>query len=213
MLKCPHCTITFHDNWSVSTLQVVGLNTWEVKHTVCPSCRNLTINLVCIDRASGTNVRTTTRIHPKSSSRPPVPQEVPEKLASDYTEACLVMSDSEKASAALSRRCLQTILRDKAHVKPGNLTDEIQAVLDSGQVPSHLTEALDAVRVVGNFAAHPIKSTNSGEVIDVEPHEAEWLLDTIEGLFDFYFVQPGILQRKREALNQKLKEASKPSLK
>jgi hypothetical protein len=80
-------------------------------------------------------------------------------------------------------------------------------------LPSHLSEAIDSIRVLGNFAAHPIKSTNSGEIVDVETGEAEWLLDTLEGLFDFYFVQPVISQKKLEALNQKLAEAGKPTLK
>src|SRR5258706_10946591 len=105
------------------------------------------------------------------------------------------------------------LLRDESAVKTGNLNDEIQQVLDSKQLPSHLADALDSVRVVGNLAAHPIKSTHSGDIIEVEPHEAEWLLDTQEGLFDFYFVAPANLQKKRDALNQKLKDANKPPLK
>ena len=121
------------------------------------------------------------------------------------------MADSPKASAALSRSCLQNLLRDHAHVKPGNLDREIQQLLDSSKLPSHLADAIDAIRVVGNFSAHPIKSTKSGEIIDVEPGEAEWLLDTLEGLFEF--VQPAILKRKKDALNEKLKDAKKPPLK
>jgi hypothetical protein len=74
-------------------------------------------------------------------------------------------------------------------------------------------ESLDAVRNIGNFAAHPIKSTASGEVIDVEPGEAEWNLDVLESLFDFYFVQPAALRKKQDALNAKLKEAGKPEMK
>jgi hypothetical protein len=35
----------------------------------------------------------------------------------------------------------------------------------------------------------------------------------LEGLFDFYFVQPAIAQRKRDELNQKLQSAGKPPLK
>ena len=124
-----------------------------------------------------------------------------------------MFADSAKASAALSRRCLQNLLRDHVGVKHSNLDSEIQQVLDSGKLPSHLAEAIDAVRVGGNFAAHPIKSTNTGEIIDVGPGEAEWLLDTLEGLFDFYFVQPATLKRKRDALNAKLKDAGKPLLK
>ena len=74
-------------------------------------------------------------------------------------------------------------------------------------------EAVDAIRVTGNFAAHPIKSRASGEVVAVEPGEAEWNLDTLEALFDFYFVQPAALQAKRAALNVKLLAAGKPTLK
>ena len=125
----------------------------------------------------------------------------------------MVIGDSEKASAALSRRCLQNILREKAETKAKDLVDQIQEIIDSGKLPSHLSEAIDGVRVIGNFASHTIKSKNTGEVIEVESGEAEWLLETLAGLFDFYFVQPAKLKGKRDALNKKLKEAGKPPLK
>ncbi|NQT94562.1 MAG: DUF4145 domain-containing protein [Lentisphaerae bacterium] len=150
---------------------------------------------------------------PRGYSRSPIPKDVPTEFAEDYAESCAVLADSPKASAALSRRCLQHILREKAGVKKGNLADEIQQILDSGSLPSHLAESLDAIRNIGNFAAHPIKSTASGEVIDVELGEAEWNLDVLEAMFDYFFVQPAILKRKRDALNAKLKEAGKPEMK
>jgi hypothetical protein len=151
--------------------------------------------------------------YPKAPSRAPLPPEVPNPYAADYSEACVTLVDSPKASAALGRRCLQHILRDKAGVKPGNLADEIQQVIDAGKVPSHISESLDAVRNIGNFAAHPVKSKASGEIIDVEPGEAEWNLDVLEALFDFYFVQPELLTKKRAALDAKLAEAGKPKMK
>lgn len=125
----------------------------------------------------------------------------------------LVLSDSPKASAALGRRCLQNLLRDVAKVKVGNLANEIQQVLDEGKLPSDLQESIDAIRNIGNFAAHPMKSTASGGILDVEPGEAEWTLDVLESLFDYYFVRPAIIQRKRDALNQKLQAAGKPQMK
>jgi len=94
-------------------------------------------------------------------------------------------------------------------VKKADLADEIGQVITSGQLPSHLVNAIDAVRQIGKFAAHPIKNTSTGEIIDVEPGEAEWLLDTLEGLFDHYFVQPNILARKKAALNKKIAESGK----
>jgi len=152
-------------------------------------------------------------IRPFTSSRPPVPSEVETIFASDYNEACLILTLSPKASAALSRRCLQNILREKAGVKKGDLANEIQQTIDSKSLPSHLSESIDAIRNIGNFAAHPLKSTSTGEIIDVEVGEAEWLLDVKEALFDFYFVQPAILKAKREALNKKLAEIGKPPMK
>jgi hypothetical protein len=79
--------------------------------------------------------------------------------------------------------------------------------------PSHLAEAIDAVRNIGNFAAHPLKSQSTGEILPVEPEEAEWNLDVLESLFDFYFVQPAILAKKCDALNIKLSDAGKKPMK
>lgn len=141
--------------------------------------------------------------------RPGAPVEVPKEFAEDYHEACLVLADSPKASAALSRRCLQHLLREVSKVKPSDLYSEIQEVLDSGKLPSHIAESIDAVRNVGNFAAHPIKCKSTGEVVSVEPGEAEWNLDVLEELFDFYFVQPERMKQKRTALNAKLSAAGK----
>jgi hypothetical protein len=177
----------------------------------CPSCGQAT--LILKRHYLGGNERNSVLVYPKGVSRAPLGNEVPEKLSADYTEACLVLSDSAKASAALSRRCLQVLLRDVAKVKPSDLSKEIDEVLGSKSLPTHLAEAVDAVRNIGNFAAHPMKSTSTGEIVDVEPGEAEWLLDVLEGLFDFYFVQPAVLQKKKEALNKKLAEAGKPAMK
>lgn len=152
-------------------------------------------------------------VTPRLQAVSPLPTQVPNEYADNYKEACLTIADSPKASAALSRRCLQHLLREEAGVKKADLANEIQQVLDDAKLPSHLLESLDAVRNIGNFAAHPIKSTASGEIIDVEPGEAEWNLDVLESLFDFFFVQPAVLKKKRDALNAKLKEAGKPEIK
>ena len=77
----------------------------------------------------------------------------------------------------------------------------------------NLSKDLGAVRNIGNFGAHPIKSKRTGEIIEVEIGEAEWNLNILEQLFDFYFVQPEISRKKRENLNKKLKDAGKPQMK
>jgi hypothetical protein len=62
------------------------------------------------------------------------------------------------------------------------LNDQIDEVLPP--LPGYLSESVDAIRVVGNFAAHPSKSEHTGEIADVEDGEAEWLLYTLKGLLD-----------------------------
>ena len=219
-MKCPHCLTSFH---AVTTQLPVGEDStsdWALRQRTCPSCGKFILSLFeRYDRyriSSKTNGYTNERevlCYPKAPSRAPLPREVPIEYAQNYHEACLTLSDSPKASAALSRRCLQHLLREKAGVKKGNLADEIQQVLDLAKLPIHLLESLDAIRNIGNFAVHPIKSTASGEIIDVEPGEAEWNLDVLESLFDYFFVQPAVLKKKRDALNAKLKEAGKPEMK
>jgi Domain of unknown function (DUF4145) len=156
--------------------------------------------------------RTEYRVWPKGSARP-VPPEVEERYERPFRQASTVMADSPEASAALSRRCLQDLLREKVGVKPQNLDKEIDELLTRKELPSWLADDVDAIRQVGNFAAHPIKSTSTGEVVEVEPGEAEWLLDVLEGLFDFYFVQPERAATRRKTFEAKLTDANKPPLK
>ena len=70
-----------------------------------------------------------------------------------------------------------------------------------------------AIRNIGNFGAHPVKDANTGEIVDVEPGEAEWLLDVLESLFDSAFVQPKRLEEREQKLNDKLQQIGKPPMK
>jgi hypothetical protein len=141
---------------------------------------------------------------------PEVEKEAP-SLAADFREAVAVFAKSKKASAALSRRCLQFALLDRAKTRSRDLSKQIDEVLP--QLPSELAANVDAIRHIGNFAAHPMKATNSGEIVDVEEGEAEWLLDVLEELFDYYYVAPTKAAARRDALNAKLQKLGKPPLK
>jgi len=68
------------------------------------------------------------------------------------------------------------------------------------------------VRVIGNFGTHPIKSTNTGEIVPVKPGEADWNLDVLGDLFDFFYAQPEKRSERRAALDAKLKDAGRPTL-
>ena len=219
-MKCPHCNtgiaaafvqvnIADYPQLSKDAELIASRAIWSVTHMRCPECHQGILNLHGL--FPGLNKTMNFLVYPSSGTRP-VPSEVVDPYKQDFIEACKVLLDSPKASAALSRRCLQAILRDKAGTKSKDLYDQIEEVVSGGKVPSHVCDDLHAVRVVGNFGAHPTKSTVTGAILDVEPGEAEWNLDVLELLFDFYFVQPAISAKRRAGLNQKLKEAGKPEL-
>lgn len=208
-MKCPHCLHAIHVSFE-STHLLNADYYWYAEYAGCPNCGRAIIRLAPGDPSTG-NWLVEIPVYPKAIARNPVPPELPKDLASDYKEACLVMAESPKASAALSRRCLQHLLREAAKTTKRDLADQIDEVMP--HLPSSLQGMIDAVRVLGNFAAHPLKSTNTGEIVDVEPGEAEWLLDTLEQLFDHYYVKPAEIQRRRDALNHKLQDAGKPPLK
>ena len=217
--KCPHCMVInkfelieidgnrsgqwtgYPINHILSELNLMngfGNEFIKLEFSRCASCGK---NLISLNGKM---------IYPSGSLRPPCPSEVPANISQDYTEACLVEPFSKKASAALSRRCLQNMLHDRGIVKR-DLSQEIDEAMET--LPSDLAESIDAIRHIGNFAAHPLKSTSTGEITEVEDEEAEWALDVLEDLFDFYYVQPAIIKCKREAMNKKLADLGKPPLK
>jgi len=221
--SCPHCRtgVRFEAvavdglarNVSVVTVRALSNQWLEVLLSSCPVCGRLILDAPRRGDASGSQYAGPGVIYPQGATRP-LPAEVAASapsLATDFYEAVSVLPNSRKASAALSRRCLQFILTNAAKTKKRDLADQIDEVLPS--LPRQLAENVDAVRHVGNFAAHPMKSTNSGEIVEVEDGEAEWLLDVIEELCDFYYVAPAKAAAKRAALNQKLSDLGKPPLK
>lgn len=219
-MKCPHCSVEVHPSGEVIKIGDDCDAYWATESIKCPACDKLCVHLISarsvVNKPFGAEIQdelSRKLVYPKSLGRSEPSSEVPKKYKQDFLESCWILSDSPKASAALSRRCLQHVLRDVAGVKKGNLQNEIQQVIDSNQLPSYISEAIDAVRNIGNFAAHPVKCTTTGEIAEVENGEAEWNLDVLESLFDFYFVQPAILKRKRDALNSKLAKIGKPPMK
>jgi hypothetical protein len=112
------------------------------------------------------------------------PNYIPKPILDDYREACLIRDLSPRASATLSRRCLQGIIRDFWQVKPGRLAGEIEQIKDKVDVDTW--KAIDGVRSVGNIGAHMEEDINV--IVDVEPHEAQLLVELIEILLKDWYV-------------------------
>jgi len=217
-MKCPHCLVEHHPRTRFYDIGEDKEGMWNIEKNLCPSCNKMSLKLNNITKTGISDPPRTTinfqeQIYPLYRTKPKCPDGVPIHIADDYNEANLVFSISPKASAALSRRCLQTILKDVASVKEGDLSKQIDEILKRKELPPYLADSIDAIRAIGNFATHPIKSKTTGEIVPVEPGEAEWILDVLDGLLNFYFVQPQILAQRRLQLNKKLSDSGKPTIK
>jgi len=224
-MKCPHCSVHFHEQWHQDYLywgqhnpmktDIGSKNTyWSYRSTRCAACKDFTIEIALTnDKFPISEWRP---VYPIGANRGPVPHEVPPEIALDYIEACNVLPISAKASAALSRRCLQNMLHADGY-KAKDLAKEIDLLLNETDpkkaLPHKLRETVDAIRNFGNFSAHPIDDKTTLQVIEVEPHEAEWCLETIEELFEHFYVGPAAARAKKAALNAKLAAGGKPPAK
>jgi len=119
------------------------------------------------------------------------------------------LKDSPQASAALSRRCLQSIIRNELKIVRENLFDEINEAVKMGHFPSRLLEDLHAIRQLGNLAAHPMSNTVTGEIVPVEFQEAEYTLAVLEDVFEHLFIAPKRQQQRRDVIAEKLRETKK----
>jgi len=217
-MKCPHCKIMIHAGFDCHVFGILGEHGgspayYEAFTMVCPECHEAIIKLQRRPYSSTHSASGLFDGYPNKVPPREAPKDVPHHIAEDFNEAALVLQDSPKASAALSRRCLHQILIDnKVSTNEQNLASAIDDAMNFG-FPSHISENLDHVREAGNFAVHSRKSQHSGEIQSVELGEADWNLDVLEMLFDFFYIGPAKAKAKREAMNAKLGEAGKKKLK
>ncbi|MBL1430626.1 MAG: DUF4145 domain-containing protein [Robiginitomaculum sp.] len=137
----------------------------------------------------------------------PQPDYIPEAIREDYQEACAILKLSPKASATLSRRCLQGMVRDFWNIpkgRRGNLGAELNFIKD--EIDSDTFDSITVIRETGDIGAHMEKDVNF--VVDVEPDEAELLIELIEMLFANWY----IAKQKRIDRNKKVREQSAKKL-
>lgn len=225
-VQCPVCSAYFEPSSYFVLKDALTVadedRKYEVQALNCPACTSVLIVLL-YGLANETVLGTmqydgpphATTIYPPYQRRD-MPEEIPEQFRRELQEAWTVFDASPKAAAALGRRLLEQVLEDHfEYPAKKSLAQKIDRLLKDSthSLPKELLENVDVIREVGNFAAHPTKSKHSGEIVEVEPGEAEWILEVLEDIFDFIFVRPERSRAKRANLNAKLKEHGKKPLK
>ncbi len=219
---CPFCnrptTITDNDrNWGAHEL--FG----QTKHgkvgiyfiSVCcpnPKCREISLTVSFCEVKPGDEypylkvVRVLGKwtLCPDSNAKPQ-PDYIPEPIREDYYEACLIAEKSPKASATLSRRCLQGMIRDFWKIKKDRLIDEINALEE--RVDGDTWNAIKAIKDFGNIGAHMEKDIDL--IIPVDPDEAQLLINMIEQLFEDWYIRQHQREQRMGLIVEKAKEKKK----
>lgn len=233
--NCPYCghaqvvTDNTFDSTSViipNNLSKYGKFGGRIHSIVCSNidCKELTISfsLNKVGNHPRGGLYVTDEIHhswkllPESSAKPQ-PDYIPKPIVENYNQACRIRDLSPNASAAMSRRCLQGMIRDFCEISERTLAKEIDTLrqkINEGKGPQGVNhdaiDAIDHVRSIGNIGAHMEEDINL--ILDVESDEAQTLINLIELLFSEWYVAKHVREERLKALgmvvdNKKTKKA------
>ena len=203
-MKCPYCFTSINLNTKKTVFRdelCIFDDDYEdtgyaLKYGFCPECNRPIVLLAegkYCNAMSGDYIAEEGEniiLYPKFPSVTQLSNFIPQKYVALYQEAEQVNNISPRASATLSRYLLQMILHEELNIKKRNLEEEITELESQSHIPSTLVTFLQGMRRVANFAAHPKKSTNSAEIVEIEEGESAVMLELINELFDFVFVKP-----------------------
>lgn len=151
----------------------------KITFYTCPDCGEITITA---DVEYDSSMETV-HIRPQAVYKH-FPPYVPEPIRKDYEEACAILKLSPKASATLSRRCLQGMIRDFWSIDESNLSRAINQL--ECKVPAQQWRVIDSLRRLGNIGAHMEKDINL--IIEIDPDEAQKLIKLIELLIEQWYI-------------------------
>lgn len=220
--KCPYCSIATDVKFSELSRNSASNSKFTdvVESGRCTSCKKLIVKV----RQEFTE---TTGNVPKRKQQLPnktgivfpietkslfdISTEVPEELKEDYFEAVNTLKVSPKASATMSRRCLQNFFHNhlEPSIKKRGLADEIEAYIGLAHAPKHILSAVDYIRHIGNYGAHPKKSLEVDKMMKVEPGEAEWSIVVLQMIFEFYYEMKEKIEKEKNDLTVRFEAEGK----
>jgi hypothetical protein len=138
---CPHCGIFGEQQWEELTSGEFPLEN-HPKLCRCWRCKRISLWFGGM------------MIIPATGGAPPPSPDLPESVRADYDEARAVAGRSRRAAAALLRVAVENLC---IHLNgPQRNLDEHIGLLVAKGLAEETAEMFDAVRLVGNNAAHPI---------------------------------------------------------
>jgi len=142
----------------------------------------------------------------------PVDALIPADFADNFREAQRILAHSPRMSAVLARRILADLLERYANLNQFSLAARIDGFIEDSRHPSNLRDNLHYLREIGDFGAHTQRDSED-RVVDATPEEAQWTLEVIRGLFDYFIVGPEKDRIRRAEFDKKLAQAGRKAIK
>jgi len=111
----------------------------------------------------------------------------------------------------MSRRVLADVLEKYGGLTDFNLSARIDKFVEETRYPSGLRENLHHFRELANLGAHT-HTDDQAQIIDVSREEAEWTLELLDRLFDFFILGPEKDREMRASMDAKLKAAGRKDI-
>jgi hypothetical protein len=128
-------------------------------------------------------------VYPRNTT---LPSSVPQAVRDIYSEAAVVKRNAPNAFAILIRKGLEAICDDRG-APSGPLAARLKHLAERGEIPPSLAEVTDALRVVGNTAAH----------VSLQPitHPMTWVIDDFfRVIVEYVYVAPSKLSEFKQRL-------------
>lgn len=191
LLECKHCSATVEaleiaTHFDEMTEDGEPPGKWTL--AICPRC-TLPLLAVQCDYGEGFQADTPIRVYPAPDRR--LGFAVPRTIRAAFDEATVCFkAKAYTASAIMCRKTLEGLCAEH-EIKGRNLSDSLKKLKESGVIEERLFEWAEALRTLGNEAAHGVSSTISRQ-------DASDILEFTEALAEYVFTYRDKFERFKE---------------
>lgn len=189
---CPHCGNQatqrlvhkqqyMEKAWSVSDGSE-DEHVWSTFVAVCETCRHILLYDNPGDTHEDNEFNLCELEFPKSGR---LHSSVPTSIAKVYEEARRIKAIAPNAFAVQIRRALGAICEDRG-ARKANLQKQLEELSEKGEIPPVLSEASDALRLLGNIGAHGVDES-------VHPLQAYGIDEFFRAIVEYVYVAPSKL--------------------
>lgn len=152
---------------------------WSTFVVCCETCQQILLYENVGDQFEDTQFQYAELEYPKSGQ---FHKSVPESVLLIYQEALRIKQIAPNAFAVQIRRALEAICDDKG-AKQGVLQKRLEKLAAGGLIPPVLSEASDALRLLGNIGAHGVNES-------VHPLQVYAIDDFFRAIVEYVYVAP-----------------------